>query len=87
MGKRLSDIQVDRIIKLHRRGSSYPKIAARLKINKETVGRYIRKLKQRTRVVSIALYRKDFIKIKHRAKKEKKSVSDIVREIVNSHLS
>ena len=47
----------------------------------------IRKLKEPTHVTGVALYSADVIQLRRRAKKEKKSVSDLVREIVNKHLN
>jgi len=43
-------------------------------------------LKEPTHVVGVALYNTDVTKLRRRANKEKKAVSDLDRENVNKHL-
>lgn len=83
---RLSDRNVSRIIVLHRQGLSYPSIARKLKVNRETVGRYVRKLNEPTRVISVALYSSDLKRLERQANKQNKSASDIIRGIIHERL-
>ena len=84
---RLSERKISQLIKYHRQALSYRQIARKLKINRETVGRYIRRLKEPTRVIPIGLYVSDIKKLRREAKKQKKYTHDIVREIVHEHLN
>jgi len=87
MWNRLSEGKISKIIMLHREGLSYPQIARRLRVHRETVGRHVRKLKEPTRVVSIGLYSSDLKKLRRQAKKQKKPVTDLIREIVHQQLT
>jgi len=87
MWNRLSEGKVSKIIMLRREGLSYSQIARRLRVHRETVGRYVRKLKEPTRVVSLGLYSSDLKKLKRQAKKQKKPITDLIREIVHQQLT
>jgi len=86
MWTRLSEGKVSKIIVLHREGLSYPQIVRRLRVHRETGGRYVRNLKDPTRVVSIGLYSSD-LKLRRQAKRQKKLVTDRIREIIHQQLT